>query len=140
MATPWTAAPRLLCPWDSPGKSTGVGSHALLQMFSSTQGSNPHLLQWQVDSLPLSPEGSPCIKAASNNVFPWAARRGGGSSELHQHPQRCLLLSGSSRTRGPTSNSKSQVQLGCPQSILKIHAVSCVSDPFPPGKGWLYLN
>ena len=23
--------PRLLCPWDSPGKNTGVGSHALLQ-------------------------------------------------------------------------------------------------------------
>ena len=23
--------PRLLCPWDSPGKNTGVGSHSLLQ-------------------------------------------------------------------------------------------------------------
>ena len=22
--------PRLLCPWDSPGKNTGVGCHALL--------------------------------------------------------------------------------------------------------------
>ena len=28
--TPWTVAARLLCPWDSPGKSTGVGCHALL--------------------------------------------------------------------------------------------------------------
>ena len=26
-ATPWTVAPRLLCPWDSPGKNTGVGCH-----------------------------------------------------------------------------------------------------------------
>ena len=26
----WTAAIRLLCPWDSPGKNTGVGCHALL--------------------------------------------------------------------------------------------------------------
>ena len=25
---------RLLCPWDFPGKSTGVGSHCLLRMFS----------------------------------------------------------------------------------------------------------
>ena len=29
-ATPWTAAPRLVCPWDFPGKSTGVGCHCLL--------------------------------------------------------------------------------------------------------------
>ena len=34
---------RLLCPWDSPGKITGVGCHALLQIFL-TQGLNPHLL------------------------------------------------------------------------------------------------
>ena len=24
-ATPWTVPARLLCPWDSPGKNTGVG-------------------------------------------------------------------------------------------------------------------
>ena len=29
--TPWTAATRLLCPWDSLGKNTGAGCHALLQ-------------------------------------------------------------------------------------------------------------
>ena len=31
------------CPWDSPGKTTGVGSHALLQGIFPTQGSNPGL-------------------------------------------------------------------------------------------------
>ena len=31
---------RLLCPWDSPGKNTGVGSHSLLQGIFPTQGSN----------------------------------------------------------------------------------------------------
>ena len=30
-ATLWTVALRLLCPWDSPSKNTGVGCHALLQ-------------------------------------------------------------------------------------------------------------
>ena len=35
---------RLLCPWDSPGKNTGVGCHALLQGIYPTQGSNPGLL------------------------------------------------------------------------------------------------
>ena len=32
---------RLLCPWDSPGKYTGVGCHALLQGSFPTQESNP---------------------------------------------------------------------------------------------------
>ena len=35
---------RLLCPWDSPGKNTGLGCHFLLQGICLTQGSNPHLL------------------------------------------------------------------------------------------------
>ena len=30
LATPWTAAYQLLCPWDFPGKSTGMGCHCLL--------------------------------------------------------------------------------------------------------------
>ena len=35
---------RLLCPWDSLGKNTGVGCHALFQGIFPTQGSNSHLL------------------------------------------------------------------------------------------------
>ena len=34
---------RLLCLWDSPGKNTGLGSHALLHGIFMTQGSNPGL-------------------------------------------------------------------------------------------------
>ena len=33
----------LLCPWDFPGKNTGVGGHALLQGIFLPQGLNPHL-------------------------------------------------------------------------------------------------
>ena len=40
-ATLWTS---LLCPWDSPGKNTGVGCHAVLQGIFPTQASNLHLL------------------------------------------------------------------------------------------------
>ena len=50
----------LLCLWDSPGKNTGVGSHALLQRIFPTQGLNlclSHVLHWQMDSLPLTPPG-----------------------------------------------------------------------------------
>ena len=35
---------RLLCPWDFPGKNTGVGCHFLLQGTFPIQVSNPHLL------------------------------------------------------------------------------------------------
>ena len=39
---------RILCPWDSPGKNTGVGCHALLQGLFQTQGLNPCLLHLPV--------------------------------------------------------------------------------------------
>ena len=47
--TPWTVATRLLCPWDSPGKNTAVGSHALLRGFFPIQGLNciSCILHWQ---------------------------------------------------------------------------------------------
>ena len=48
---------RLLCPWDSPGKNTGVCCHLLLQGIFLTQGSNLHLLHWQEGSWPLAPPG-----------------------------------------------------------------------------------
>ena len=52
-ATAWTCPPGS-CPWDSPGKNTGVGCQALFQ------GSNPCLLcllNWQEDFLLLAPPG-----------------------------------------------------------------------------------
>ena len=44
---------RLLCPWDSPGKNTGLGCHALLQGIFPTQALNLLvlcLLHLQADS------------------------------------------------------------------------------------------
>ena len=43
-ATLWTVAHQALLSRDSPGKNTGVGGHALLQVIFPTQGSNLHLL------------------------------------------------------------------------------------------------
>ena len=45
---------RFLCPWDSPGKSTGVGYHFLHQGMFLTQGLNPFLLHWQVETIILT--------------------------------------------------------------------------------------
>ena len=58
---------RLFCPWDSPGKNTGMGCHALLQGIFLTQGWNPWLLcllHWQPGSLPLGPPGKSQVYSA----------------------------------------------------------------------------
>ena len=48
---------RLLCPWDSPSKNTGVTCHFLLHGIFSTQGIELESPASQVDSLPLSHMG-----------------------------------------------------------------------------------
>ena len=53
------------CPWDSPGKNTRVGCHALLQGIFLIQGLNPYLLgllRWLAGSLPLVSPGKPRCK------------------------------------------------------------------------------
>ena len=48
----------IVCPWDSPGRNSGVGCHALLQGVFPALGWNLnflHLLHWQVGSFPLVP-------------------------------------------------------------------------------------
>ena len=49
---------RLLCPWNSPGKNTGLGSHSLLHGLFPTQGSNLGLLHCRRTLYHLSHQGS----------------------------------------------------------------------------------
>ena len=59
---------RLLSPWDSPGKKTGVGWHFLLQGVLPTQGLNLsllHLPHWQGHSFISEPPGKPCLEERS---------------------------------------------------------------------------
>ena len=52
---------RLLCPRGVPGKSTGEGSHSLIQGIFQTQGSNSGLLHCRQILYCLSPQGSPVV-------------------------------------------------------------------------------
>ena len=72
VSNPWQSQvpqpTRLLCPWDSPGKNTGVGCHFLLQGIFLTQGLNLHLLHllyWQAHSLPLHYLGGHCNEGSA---------------------------------------------------------------------------
>ena len=100
-----TAAARLLCPWDSPGKNTGGGGgcRALLQGIFPTQGLNLGLLQllhWQLGSLPPVPPGSPhrsnmgmCIFVTFQLILSWTLLPG-------SQPCPAAVRSSSSRTEG----------------------------------------
>ena len=58
----WSHEPhptRLLHPWNSPGKNTGVGCHFLLQDIFPTQGSTLGLPHCSQALYPLSHQGSP---------------------------------------------------------------------------------
>ena len=62
---------------DSPGKSTGVGCHALLQGIFPTQGLNLfllHLLHWQAGSLPLLLLGPLVSGVKRTDKRQWTAR------------------------------------------------------------------
>ena len=80
---------RILCPWDSPGRNTGVGCHTLLEGIFPTQGSNLRLL---------------CVSCISRQVLyhschlgsPWAWFR-----ESSQERHRLLGLAASSGSCHP---------------------------------------
>jgi len=50
---------KLLCPWNSPGKNTGVGTHSLLQGIFQTLGLNLGLLHCRQILYHMSHQGSP---------------------------------------------------------------------------------
>ena len=97
---------RLLCPWDSPGKNTGVGSHSGLQGIFPTQGSNPDRTAGRFftvcssNHFLLAPEVpnsqpekfqncgmNPCVL----NPY-WHTLRGTGPGLTHCCPAPCYLL------------------------------------------------
>ena len=52
---------KLLCPWDTPGKNTGVGCHFLFPGDLSNPGIEPRSPTLQAGSLTSEPPGFPCI-------------------------------------------------------------------------------
>ena len=73
-ATPWTQPTRLLRPWDSPGKNTGVGCHFLLQCMkveSESEGAQSCLTLR--DPTDCSPPGSSIHGIFQATVLEWGA-------------------------------------------------------------------
>ena len=58
-STPWTAACQAICPWNSPGKNTGVGCHSLSSGDLPDPGIELGSPALHADSLPSEPPGKP---------------------------------------------------------------------------------
>ena len=58
LCNPWTVARQAPLSMGFSSQEYWSGCHFILQGIFQTQGSNPHLLRWQADSLPLSYLGS----------------------------------------------------------------------------------
>ena len=58
---PTLCGPMVLCPWDSLGKETGEGCHALLQGNLPKPGIKPVPPALQTDSLPSESLGKPMV-------------------------------------------------------------------------------
>ena len=72
LCDPWTIAHKLLCPWDSPGKNTGVRSHSLLRGSSRPRDQTPSPTL-KADSLPYEPPGSPLqVRCISNKLLKYS--------------------------------------------------------------------
>ena len=97
----WTIASTLLCPWDSLGKDTGAGCHALLQGIFPTQGLNLSLLISSFDRRVLYHWrylGSILVGIANSyweNFQPWSDQGefpGGGGSDLNLEQKNHVCL------------------------------------------------
>ena len=104
---------KLLCPWNSPGKNTGVGSLSLLQGIFSTQRSNPGLPHCRRIFFRLSLPGSP--SSPKSNMTRGPCRK------------RCQPVSALSRTtpvRPPSWTSKEAVLVTTSGQGLETRVVS----------------
>ena len=91
---------RLLCPWDSPGKNTGVGCHALLQGIFPTQGLNSGLLHCRVFTI-------------------WATKEAQQRPQIF--PRQVIKAMVVTNTSSPRSFSKAVPALFIPSSLPRPH-------------------
>ena len=87
----YTQLTRLLCPWNCPGKNTGVGSHSLLHGIFPARGSNPGLLHCRQILYYLSHHGSGFIKEKTLTLSTFLRLYLNNESES-EVAQSCLTL------------------------------------------------
>ena len=94
--TPWTVPAKLLCPWDFPGKNTGVGCHSLLQgnlPYPGLKPASPALADgfFTTDSLGKVTE---CLVGVERYIPMYKCQNGVGSFSLtkSQYLRNCKMI------------------------------------------------
>ena len=100
---------RLLCPWDSPGKNTGVGCHALLQRIFPTQGLNLGLLHCRQILSHMSCKEVPPTFEVDAKTYPRTESPGSAGQETSISG---LLSSRSRKSRGTRGQQKPRIKPG----------------------------
>ena len=119
---------RILCPWNSPGKNTGVSFHFLLQGIFLTQGWNLSilcLLHWQAVSLPTPHLGSPfLIKETIKEIL----ENGSLHNDLPQSPgKKKESISGIQYTNTYNKMFKSQIHMNKNKVIFPLKVLKMIS-------------
>ena len=99
---------RLLSPWDSPGKNTGVGCHFLLQGNLPDPGIEPGFPALEADPLTSEPPGSPIWKVKMEKILITLKHRS------HTHQGRCFQQWGTWRKEDLWVHSHSHIFLTPP--------------------------
>ena len=120
---------RLLCPWNSPGKNTGVGCHFLLQRIFLTQGWNPGLLHLRQILYHLNQQGSP-----SSLLMLMVSSSNGKQSAFNEGDWG--LIPGSERL--PIEGNGNPLQYSCLENSMDRGA--CRATIHGVTKSWTWLN
>ena len=137
---------RLLCPWNSPGKSTGVGSHSFLQGIFLTRDRTGSLAL-QADSLPSEPPGKPFPKPDYTKKRSWSLCGGllpiwsitafsicwnyyiwdTCSANWWDAPKSAMLAAGIGQQKGPNSSLQQGPTAPCTTKASKIEQMGLQS-------------
>ena len=136
--TPRTVACQApLCPWNFPGKNTGVGTHSLLQGIFSTQESNSGLLYCRQILYHLSHQGSPnqlkvpfLVRARMEGTLRESHSTACDLSQWRQPRPRWELIAFSKRRRKESFWPSIQIH---PTKILNTENFSLLRIFFPEG-------
>ena len=118
---------RLLCPWDFPGKNTGLGCHDLLQGIFLTQRSNPLLLHCRQILYHWATRNTQNKQTKKlNKICVWGGNSSKESTCQCKRHKRGGSIPGSGRSPGEGSGSPLQY--------------SCLGNPMDRGVWWATVH
>ena len=125
-------SPPVSCPWNSPGKNTGVGCHFLFQRIFPIQESNPgllccrHSLHLSYKGIPLTRWLSQCRRSLGQKKWKFIK---GGNGNFPLKEEMVYFPSCGQKTLAGYSPGSHRVG----RNLAQAHTPECLQPPPPPG-------